>query len=179
MGGGGCLRLAFKYPDIFGAVASMEPGIWPGLHWEEVPAKHKFRPPERLAMLFGDPFDSAYWEANNPASIAASDLDRLRDGLSIYLECGDLDFFGFHEGTEFLHRTLWEKRIPHEYRLIRWANHVGSSLSDRSRDRFHFIGRFLSQPFPKEERTESAARIREEQWQKMGFEPHPFWPKHE
>ena len=36
MGGMGSLRLAFKYPDRFGAVAGMEPGIEPILQWKEM-----------------------------------------------------------------------------------------------------------------------------------------------
>jgi hypothetical protein len=50
--------------------------------------------PERLAALFGEPFDESYWRANNPASIVADNPARIRDsGLEIYLECGDQDAF--------------------------------------------------------------------------------------
>ena len=78
MGGYGCLNLAFKYPQVFGAVASMEPDIWPGKHWDEVPDRHKFREKERMARLFGDPFDTVHGEANNPASIISADPQKFR-----------------------------------------------------------------------------------------------------
>jgi len=177
MGGGGSARFAFKYPDVFGAVAIMEPAIWPGVTWDEVPRRHKFRQPERLAALFGEPFDESYWRANNPASIVADNAARIRDsGLEIYLECGDQDAFGLHEGTEYLHRVLWDNRIEHEYRLVRWADHVGSSVPDRSLNRFRFIARYLAQPMPEEPGVEGLRNYKKTEYRKMGYETLPFWP---
>jgi S-formylglutathione hydrolase len=176
MGGIGSLRLAFKYPEVFGAVAAMEPAMWPGLHWDEVPAQHKFRGPAAMDTLFGKPFDQAYWEANNPASIAAANARKLREAdLAIYLECGDMDAFGFHEATEFLHRVLWDNRIPHEYRLVRWADHVGRTVEERSANRFGFLARFLN-PAPPDPAAERFRKQRAAQYRAMGFEPFPFWP---
>ena len=37
MGGLGCLRIAFKHPDIFAAVAALEPAIEPALSWAAAP----------------------------------------------------------------------------------------------------------------------------------------------
>jgi S-formylglutathione hydrolase len=177
MGGVGSLRLAFKYPEVFGAVASMEPATWPGLHWDEVPPQHKFRSQAALDRLFGKPFDHEYWEANNPASIAAANAQKLREAdLAIYLECGDSDAYGFHEAAEFLHRVLWDNRIPHEYRLVRWADHVGATMEERSANRFGFIARFLD-PAPPDPAAERFRKARAVQNRAMGFEPYPFWPR--
>jgi S-formylglutathione hydrolase len=176
MGGIGSLRLAFKYPEVFGAVAAMEPAMWPGLQWDQVPPQHKFRDPAMMERLFGKPFDDAYWEANNPASIAAANAAKLRQAdLAIYLECGDSDAFGFHEAAEFLHRVLWDNRIPHEYRLVRWADHVGDTVQERSTDRFGFLARFLT-PAPPDPAVERFRKQRALQYRAMGFEPFPFWP---
>ena len=47
MGGLGGLRMSLKYPDKFGGVISMEPGIDPALEWKDVLPRHKFwRPPD-------------------------------------------------------------------------------------------------------------------------------------
>ena len=175
MGGFGSLRLGFKHPETFGAVAAMEPGAWPGLTWDEVPDRNKIRSPESIAALFGDPFDEAKFARENPASIVSSDPARLVDS-AIYIEVGDEDGFGFMEGVDFLHRLLWRHRLRHEYRFVRWADHVGSTITERSRDRFRFLARYLEQPAPAEpaisryrERMASSHRTR-------GMSPFGFWP---
>ena len=175
MGGLGGLRLAFKYPETFGAVAAMEPGVWPGLYWDETPAQNKIRRAASRANLFGDPFDELRWQAANPASIAAADPARLKD-LAIYFECGDEDGLGFQGGNEFLHRTLWRLRIPHEYRLVRWADHIGGSLEERSLNRFRFLARYLEQPVAPEPAVTQFRANRAERLKEMGFKPFPYWP---
>jgi S-formylglutathione hydrolase len=42
MGGLGCLRIAFKHPELFAAVAALEPAIEPALSWSEVDPYVKF-----------------------------------------------------------------------------------------------------------------------------------------
>ncbi len=71
MGGMGALRLAFKYPETFGAVASMEPGISPIDDWADMRPKHRFwRGDALMETIYGSPVDREYWNANNPATIA-------------------------------------------------------------------------------------------------------------
>lgn len=175
MGGFGSLRLGFKYPETFGAVAAMEPGAWPGLTWAEVPDRNKIRPPESIAALFGDPFDDAKFKRENPASIVASDPARLLDS-AIYIEVGDEDGFGFMEGVDYLHRLLWRHRLRHEYRLVRWADHVGSSITERSRDRFRFVARYLEQPAPAEPAVSQYRERMAESHRARGLAPFGFWP---
>lgn len=175
MGGFGSLRLGFKYPETFGAVAAMEPGAWPGLTWAEVPDRNKIRSAESIAALFGDPFDDTKFKRENPASIVSSDPARLVDS-AIYIEVGDEDGFGFMEGVDYLHRLLWRHRLRHEYRLVRWADHVGSSITERSRDRFRFLARYLEQPAPAEP---AVSRYRERMAQShraRGLSPFGYWP---
>jgi S-formylglutathione hydrolase len=145
MGGMGSLRIAFKHPELFGAVAGQEPGITPILRWEEMRPKHRFwRSDELFERAYGKPVDPEYWAANNPASIVAADPARLRDsGLAIYLEAGDMDEFWLYEGTEFLHQVLWDRRVPHEYHLVRGAGHIGPSLGDRIREAYQFLARSM------------------------------------
>jgi S-formylglutathione hydrolase len=145
MGGMGGLRMACKHPDRYGAVVALEPGVDPAHSWEEVPPRDKFwRGPQLMESLFGKPFDSAYWTANNPATIARDNALAIRDsGIQIYIECGDEDWFNLHEATEFMHRVLWDAGVQHEYHLVRGANHVGRTVPPRMREGFAFLGRVL------------------------------------
>lgn len=146
MGGMGSLRIAFKHPDLFQAVASMEPGIEPALAFKDVKLRDRFwRDDALMQSIYGKPVDEAYWAANNPATIASADPKRLV-GLGIYLEAGDQDMFFLHHGTEFVHRILFDNGISHEYRLVKGAEHVGPSIAPRFLDALAFFGRVLNPP---------------------------------
>lgn len=148
MGGLGGLRLAFKYPDRFEAVAALEPGIDPVLKWKDLTPRNRFwRADDFMQTIFGRPFDEAYWEANNPASVCVANADKIRaSGLEIYIEAGDLDVFNLHEATEFMHRIMWERKIPHEYHLVRGADHVGRTIRPRTTEALEFLARILNPP---------------------------------
>lgn len=146
MGGMGSLRIAFKHPDIFQAVASMEPGIEPVLEYKDIKLRDRFWRDQKLfETIYGKPVDEAYWAANNPATIATRDPQRLV-GLGIYLDAGDQDMFFLHHGTEFVHRILFDAGVSHEYRLVRGADHVGPSIVPRFLDALGFLGRVLDPP---------------------------------
>lgn len=149
MGGMGSLRLAFKYPEVFGAVAAMEPGIEPVLAWEDVGPEHRWwRSDAIMEAAFGSPVDAEYWNSNNPAMIVHRNPERIRtSGLSIYIECGDEDVFGLYEGTEFLHRILYDNKIRHEYHLVKGADHVGRTILPRLEEALGFLAEYL-EPTP-------------------------------
>jgi S-formylglutathione hydrolase FrmB len=127
MGGYGALRFAFKYPQMFAAVAVHSAALFEDL------------PGDATALFglnfraFGDPLDRGYWKENTPFAIvrATSGLT----GLKIYLDCGLQDDYGFDAGTRTLHQILEQKRIPHEFHLYpgghNWeyvADHFETSL---------------------------------------------------
>ena len=145
MGGMGGLRMAFKYPEKFGAVAALAPGVDPALEWKDVPERNRFRPQALMEAIFGKPFDDAYWGANNPATIATRSPEKLRD-VKIYVECGNQDRFNLHEATEFLHQVLWNKKIPHEYHLVDGADHTGPTVRPRMLEGLAFLERALHPP---------------------------------
>ncbi len=146
MGGMGSLRIAFKHPELFQAVASQEPGIEPALSYDDIQVRDRFWRGEPIfEEKYGKPVDRAYWAANNPANIAKANPDRLL-GLGIYLEVGDQDMFYLNHGTEFLHRILFDAGISHEYRLVKGADHVGPSIQVRNRDALAFLQRELNPP---------------------------------
>ena len=146
MGGMGSLRIAFKHPETFQAVASMEPGIEPVLQYKDIQLRDRFwRDDPLMESIYGKPVDEAYWAANNPATIANDNPESLV-GLGIYLDAGDQDMFFLHHGTEFVHRILFDQGISHEYRLVRGADHVGPSIVPRFLDAMAFFGRVLNPP---------------------------------
>jgi len=148
MGGLGSLRFAFKHPGLFAGVAALGPGIEPVLDYAEIELRDRFwRSEETMKHAYGSPIDHEYWRANHPTAIAHDHPDELHaSGLAIYLECGDEDSFGLHRGTEFLHRTLFDHGISHEYRLVRGADHLGATLPGRFRDAMLFLAKVLRPP---------------------------------
>jgi S-formylglutathione hydrolase len=148
MGGYGALKVAFAHPEKFAAVAAMNPMIEPGLRDAEIGARNKIHhstggPPD----LIGAARDPELFAAHNPANRAIANADRIRaSGLAIYIEAGDHDFVNAHDGTEFLHRVLWDLDISHEYHLVRGADHGGPTFRPRMRATFAWLTAALEKP---------------------------------
>jgi S-formylglutathione hydrolase FrmB len=65
--------------------------------------------------IYGIKQDFAYWEANNPMTLAK---DRSKwNGLKIYFDCGTEDEYGFFAGTRQLDDYLTSVSYPHEAHL--------------------------------------------------------------
>jgi S-formylglutathione hydrolase len=177
MGGLGSLRLAFKHPDLFGAVAALEPAIEPALSWKDVGPYVKFwRSDAVVEQIFGSPIDLEFLAANNPATIAKRDPDRLL-GLGIYFDVGDQDMLYLDESAEFLHHILFEAAIGHEYRFVHGADHVGPSLEPRLYEALGFIGRQIAPPTWIDESTLKARAIFDEQKHAIGLPAQPMDPR--
>ncbi|MCR5879244.1 alpha/beta hydrolase family protein [Phenylobacterium sp. J367] len=177
MGGLGALRLAFKHPETFAAVAALEPAVEPALAWREIGPKVKFwRSDEIYQRIFGSPVDEAYWAANNPATIARGDPRRLAD-LGVYLEVGDQDMLYLTHGVEFLHRVLFDARVAHEYRLVRGAEHVGPSLAPRLADALGFLGRQIDPPAWIDRQVMETRAVMDTQKRAAGLPAEPVDPR--
>jgi S-formylglutathione hydrolase len=150
MGGMGALRLGLKYPEIFGAIVAWEPAIEPALAWTDVKLADRFwRSEECMETRFGRPLDEAYWAANNPATIVATQASAVRESaVRLYLEIGTDDVYGLDRGAELLHRTLYDNGIKHEYRCVYGADHIGSTIAPRFRDGLGFLARILKPDKP-------------------------------
>jgi len=146
MGGLGSLRLGLKYLDKFKAIVSFEPGIEPAYEWKEVKTIDKFyREKKFMEKIFGSPIDEEYWMNNNPAYMVRENADQIRKSeVKIYLEVGTEDFFGFFRGAEFLHRTLFDCDIRHEFRYVYGADHLGISFRERITNGFSFLNRVIN-----------------------------------
>ena len=161
MGGVGRLRLAFRHPERFCAVASLEAGVDPFLRLADKPAWYAQSEAGRLGEKFGNPIDEPFWRTLNPACIAMDEPQRLKDsGLRILLEVGTDDGLFNHHNVEFLHRVLFDQGIRHEYRTYLGANHIGASLPGRLLEALAFLGRSL-RPEPVDEAADQfSASIR-------------------
>ena len=145
MGGYGALKTAFAHPDRFGAVAAMQPILEPGLHDSEIGARNRLHHLSGgPARLIGPERDPALVEQNNPANRARLNARRIREsGLAIYIEAGDDDFVNAHDGTEFLHRVLWDLDLSHEYHMVRDADHGGPTMHPRMRAMYAWVGSLM------------------------------------
>jgi S-formylglutathione hydrolase len=146
MGGYGALKTAFAYPDRFGGVAAIQPMLEPGFRDAEVGARNRLHHPSGGPPQFiGPGRDPLLFEANNPAGRARAHARLIHDShLAIYVEVGDEDFVNAHDGTEFLHRVLWDLDISHEYRLIRGGDHGGPTFVPRMHAAFTWLSDVLT-----------------------------------
>jgi S-formylglutathione hydrolase len=145
MGGHGTLKIAFSRPDQYLAIAALEPAIEPGFTRDQSPRRSQIYIAQGVSMeLLGESASPALSEANSPAARLKQNADAIRaSGMSIYLECGDNDALNLHDGTEFLHRTLWDLDISHEYHLVKDADHVGPSILERMSEAFRFLSQAI------------------------------------
>ena len=143
-GGHGALKIAFKYPHYFSGVAALEPVVMPTLGWGEAHTRASWWMLEESAKaVWGEPFPRAFVD-EQPINLAHSNSDQIRKcELDIYLEVGDEDLMNLQDGTELLHRMLWSLDIPHEYHLVRWADHGGYSIDDRFVEAMAFLAASL------------------------------------
>ncbi|WP_157961675.1 alpha/beta hydrolase [Acuticoccus kandeliae] len=119
MGGHGALRLAFRHPDMFGAVAALSPGVWrpDALSWATGPAAD---PPQEREKWFprttGTTFDMEVFKAQSPfASVAA--VGALEAPPRILLAVGDDDYWQLHDGTVDMYIALREVGLKPELRV--------------------------------------------------------------
>jgi S-formylglutathione hydrolase len=137
MGGYGVLKIAFAEPARWLSVAAVAPAL----------LTSSPRPRNTLAVL-------AQLAQEMAADPASSVFDRLRanadeiraSGLPIFLRCGDLDVFKMHDGTERLHRALWDLDIGHDYHLVYGADHVGPEALSALRAALAFTAAVLRGP---------------------------------
>ena len=156
-------------------------GIEPALSFKDVKMRNRFQRNDAFfKSIFGNPVDEEFWKKANPANMAIDNRAKiLADGLQIYIEVGDLDMFHLDEGNEFLHRVLWDHQIPHEYRLVHGADHLGKSVSLRLRDGFRFLTAHVLSPPPADTSFAAGKATIDNLRRRMGVldnEPRPAFP---
>lgn len=142
MGGYGALKVSFRFPERFAAVAAISPAVFPAEEPGSVPAKNAPAVLGELnrAMSMGTG-DRNIYDRNSVYAIARAHAARIREtGLPILVDCGADDEFLLHEGAEYLHRVLLELGVDHDYRLVPGAGHQDAVASVRTYDAIKFIG---------------------------------------
>ena len=124
MGGYGALKIAMRFPDRYRAVAAHSPIVFPIQNPLDVPPEARSgRYYQYLSGLFltvyGNPFDQAYFDANNPIELAESaELDELK-GLAIYFDYGTADRYnrsvGLGQGLKKLDMVLAARGVDHTF----------------------------------------------------------------
>ena len=85
--------------------------------------------------------DQATYRRNSVYGILRSNVERIRAaGIGIFIDCGDADEFGLHDGPVFLHGVLKECTIPHEFHSIPGAGHADAAASGRMARAVAFVG---------------------------------------
>jgi S-formylglutathione hydrolase FrmB len=126
MGGYGALHLGMRHADVFGTASAQSAALLPKIP-NLIPTEGRWGFYARILQEpFGSPLNEAYWEANNPLTLAEHP-ERFAN-LKLYFDCGDNDRYGFQEGAELLDKILTEKGFRHEFAL-RAGNHGWSYLS--------------------------------------------------
>lgn len=140
MGGYGALKLAFREPERYAAVAALSPAVFPAETAAAVQPRHVPSVLGELHRAMGE--DEATYRRNSVYGIVRANLDRIRAaGMGVYVDCGDADEFGLHDGAVFLHRLLTECAVPHEFRSVAGAGHADAAASRRLADAVAFLGR--------------------------------------
>ena len=114
MGGYGALHIAFGHPQLFAAVGAHSAALIERLPNTSVRDSLEKGSLRVLGNAFGSPFDPAFWNQNDPLTIARS---ANLAGLKIYFDCGSEDDYGFETGAQALDKLLTSRHIPHEFHL--------------------------------------------------------------
>jgi S-formylglutathione hydrolase FrmB len=133
MGGYGALKIAMKHPDMFGSASAHSAVLLQELTAAKVSGGRLARFQALFDRIYGINQDLAYWESNNPMTLA-KDTKRL-NGLKLYFDCGTEDDFGFEVGARQLTEMLKKAGYAHEAHLYPgnhgWdyaKQHTGESL---------------------------------------------------
>jgi enterochelin esterase family protein len=138
MGGFGALMIAFKYPQMFTAVAAHSAALFEELPKPPVTTENgrgRFRY-DLAAKLFGAPPDMQYFQENNPLSLAKLNAAKIKN-LKIYFDVGEQDRYGFDAGNRQLDATLTAAGIKHEFHPAP-GEHGWSFLLSRSTEALAF-----------------------------------------
>ncbi|MGM9811924.1 MAG: alpha/beta hydrolase-fold protein [Muribaculaceae bacterium] len=128
MGGCGAMRLAMKYPELFGAASSVAGAV---VAWNEEPLKRA------LECTFGDvdnPASRKYFEANQPEVFAKKNAKKIgKLGVNIRIFVGTNDRLYDENGNHIIPRFsqyLNKLKIKHSLTIIPDAGHNPSEMFD-------------------------------------------------
>jgi S-formylglutathione hydrolase FrmB len=137
MGGYGAMHMAFRHPQLFAAVGAHSAALLEKLPNVTTQDSRQITRLRVLGATFGSPFDPAFWNQNDPLTLAKT---ANLSGLKIYFDCGSEDEYGFETGAAALDKVLTSRHIPHEFHIYPgghdwtyFAEHLPESLEFTSR----------------------------------------------
>lgn len=122
MGGYGSLLLSMKHPDLFSASAAFSSAVVDDQYLKQMPEKDY----ELIAGscfgkgLKGSERLSDIWYNNSVLEIANNKSFEELTKVRYWIDCGDKDFL--IKGNCLLHIILFEREIPHEFRVREGAH---------------------------------------------------------
>ncbi len=142
MGGYGALHVAMDHPDVFGSVSAHSAALIPKIP-DPLPSEGRWGHYARvLQTSFGSPLNTAYFDRNNPITLADHPA-RFRE-LKLYFDCGASDRYGFEAGAAMLHEKLQARGFAHEFAL-RPGDHGWSYLNQYLKHSLLFHSRWFAQ----------------------------------
>jgi S-formylglutathione hydrolase FrmB len=125
MGGYGALHLGMKHSDVFGSASAHSAALIAKFP-DPLPTEGRWGFYARvLQEPFGAPLNEAYFDANNPLTLA--EHPEPFANLKLYFDCGDQDRYGFDAGAKELDQILTSEGFPHQF-VLRPGNHGWSYL---------------------------------------------------
>jgi S-formylglutathione hydrolase FrmB len=132
MGGYGALHIAFRHPQLFAAVGAHSAALIEKLPNISTQNSRQMSQLRVLGDAFGSPFEPAFWNQNDPITMART---ANLTGLKIYFDCGSEDDYGFESGAAALDKLLTSRHVQHEFHLypgghdwIYFAEHLPALL---------------------------------------------------
>jgi S-formylglutathione hydrolase FrmB len=133
MGGGGALRLAAKFPDLFSSVVVYGAG---GVReFDHMPTAEESRDVEKTRRklpvkmaIMGD--DLAYWQETGSWYLLEKNRERIVGRLPIRIVIGTEDFS--LDGAQVVRDRLAQLKIAYEFELIQGPDHNINKLYDHS-----------------------------------------------
>jgi S-formylglutathione hydrolase FrmB len=148
MGGYGALHLGMRHPDVFGSVSAHSAALIAKFP-HPLPTEGRWGFYARvLQKPFGSPLNEAYFDDNNPLTLA--EHPERFPNLKLYFDCGDQDRYGFDAGAKELDQILTSKGFPHQF-VLRPGTHGWSYLDQY----LHFSLEFHWQVFSQGGKTAS------------------------
>jgi S-formylglutathione hydrolase FrmB len=135
MGGGGAVKFALKYPDLFSSVVAYAPSF---RTVEDM--QLEFRQARIYRYIFDN--DPARFMAEHPFTLLKKNVEQVRGKVGIKVYIGTADKPVLMDGCRKFHALLDELKVPHEFTWVEGAIHnLGKLLAAAKTDGLAFAAK--------------------------------------
>jgi enterochelin esterase family protein len=117
MGALGAMKMALKYPKLFGTVAVHSSPILT-VDPDKLGRYRRF-----ASQIFGDPIDKKEWAKEIPIAILSTKKPKDLAGLRIYFDAGSNDRYGFGPTNVEFSKQLKKSKFKHTFNYIKGGGH--------------------------------------------------------